>query len=204
MRGGGRWIAPVDAAAGGTWVGASELGLVLCLLNLNEPSAGVRMGAERSRGGLIPALMELEGLQGLRAAIDAIDLDGMKPFRLLAAAVDEPAVVEVTWRGGRAEVRERGGPPICLASSGLGDSLVQCRLPLFERLVAAAPGPRVQDTFHRHRWPDRPELSVLMSREEARTVSITTVELRREAPGRARVSMRYEAILEGLAAPRVG
>jgi hypothetical protein len=54
---------------------------------------------------------------------------------------------------------------------------------------AAAGGPAVaQDAFHHHQWPGRGELSVLMSRADARTVSITTVEI-----GERRVWMEYLA-----------
>ena len=49
------------------------------------------------------------------------------------------------------------------------------RSELFARLVPAA-SPAAQDCFHAHRWPGAPGASVLMSREDAATVSITTVE----------------------------
>ena len=37
-----------------------------------------------------------------------------------------------------------------------------------------------QDAYHRHRWPDRPYLSVCMSRPEAKTVSYTVTEVQSE------------------------
>jgi len=51
-----------------------------------------------------------------------------------------------------------------------------------------------QDRFHAHSWPDRPELSVLMSRADARTVSITAVEV---LPGHGlpSVTMAYTPVL---------
>ena len=46
-----------------------------------------------------------------------------------------------------------------------------------------------QQAFHAHRWPDRPEVSVLMTRRDARTVSRTAIEVTE-----ARVSLRYTAL----------
>ena len=43
-----------------------------------------------------------------------------------------------------------------------------------------------QEAFHRHRWPDRPHLSVCMDRQDARTVSHTVVSL-----GPDRITLAY-------------
>jgi hypothetical protein len=70
------------------------------------------------------------------------------------------------------------------------------RLGLFDELMAAdGVRPETQDRFHRHVWRDRPEISVMMSRGEARTVSVTTVEVvgaGHATPGR--VAMEYRAL----------
>jgi hypothetical protein len=50
---------------------------------------------------------------------------------------------------------------------------------LFQKLLAAcgcAPL-EAQACFHRHRWSARPEISVLMSRADARTVSRTQIDI---------------------------
>ncbi len=75
-------------------------------------------------------------------------------------------------------------------SSGLGDHVVEPpRRALFTRMFAgAAPDDfaAIQDAFHRHRWPDRPHLSVDMDRADAETVSLTVIEL-----DDVSVTMRY-------------
>jgi hypothetical protein len=66
-------------------------------------------------------------------------------------------------------------------SSGLGDALVEApRRALFDEWFVGVKLENQlerQDAFHRHQWPDRPELSVCMSRIDARTVSYTVVDL---------------------------
>jgi len=64
-------------------------------------------------------------------------------------------------------------------SSSLGDALVEPpRTRLFEQLVLADDDwLRGQIRFHRHRWVRRPEISIDMAREDATTVSRTTIDV---------------------------
>jgi len=203
-----RAIWPEDAAAGGTWIAARStkhadgLGprlpaMVAALTNLNPQREGVLATAAlaRSRGSVVPSVI---GAATASAAINLasmLDLTRLLPFRLVAVDTEEspagremPRVFWMTWDG-RDVVRAREpGTSACFASSGLGDERVLARLPLFEELVGGG-GPGAQDRFHRHVWEDRPEVSVMMSRADARTVSITTVEVR---GGQAK--MEYEVI----------
>jgi len=64
--------------------------------------------------------------------------------------------------------------PRMLTSSSLGDSVVERpRRELFEQVFATDQESWLgaQARFHSHRWPDRPEISVNMSRPDAKTVS---------------------------------
>lgn len=189
---GRRALWPTDPDAGGTWVAVRDDGLVLALLNRNIPPNG-RPAPTRSRGGLIPALIDLDDAGAVSQGLAGLDLAGTAPFRLLTAEPGGPVRL-ATWDGLWLAQAGVLAPPLCLASSGLGDERVRGRLPLFERLVASDPTPGAQDAFHRHRWDDAPELSVLMSRRDARTVSITTIE-----PEPAGPAMRVEPLPEGAA-----
>jgi hypothetical protein len=73
-------------------------------------------------------------------------------------------------------------PAMCWVSSGLGDDVVEPRIPLFDEMVLPEPTAAIQDAYHRHRWDDHPEQSVRMSRSDARTVSITAVEVDGSGP----------------------
>ena len=217
-----------DGSEGGTWIGASERGLALTLLNYNLTPAPALPGEARSRGDLIPSLLHLNSAHAVAAALHEADLSAFAPFRLIAVerATPEEAVMvaEVRWnRVSVSSVWHRA--PVCFASSGLGDHLVEVRLPLFERLVASEVDrihegdadsevdpdggvdrlAAIQDAFHAHAWPDRRHVSVMMHREAARTVSTTAVEVVRDGwTGRARVRMDYRPIPAEAAANHVG
>jgi hypothetical protein len=170
-------IGPLDPAGGGTWV-AARPGLTLCVLNYNlEPSPEPPANTV-SRGRIIPKLIEHPSAHAAIAALEASDLSRFVPFRLVAVDLNGPlAVIEARWNQLRfTRVDHPMREPACFASSGLGDSIVADRLPLFDRMVRPNPTAESQDAYHTHRWPDRGAASVFMDRPAARTVSITIVE----------------------------
>lgn len=191
-----RALWPTDTHAGGTWVAAAETGLALALLNVNAPggeSAPPRAG-RRSRGLLIPSLIDALTADEAADRLAAADLARFDPFRLVAVQPDArgvPRSLDAVWDGERLHLTAHGQAAVCFASSGLGDAVVLPRLPLFEELVVApGPTPEAQDAFHAHRWPHRPEISVLMSRDAARTVSVTAVEVTPAARAASRAAPR--------------
>jgi uncharacterized protein with NRDE domain len=165
---------PVDADAGGTWIGANDAGLVLSLLNLNPPAPPALAGPLASRGAIIPSLLHHDSVEAALADAVRIDPAGQKPFRLVLADRRERALVR--GDGCRVEILERTdhAGPFMVTSSGLGDHLVE--------------SPAAQDAFHRSHWPDRGHLSVSMVRPDAWTLSHTLVTV---TP--AGVSMAYRA-----------
>ncbi len=192
-----RAIWPTDPLGGGTWIAAADSGLVLCLLNLNLEPPPVLPQTLLSRGRVIPMLLTADGAAAAIASLQNLDLDRFAPFRLVAAEASSDGVLVASWD--RASLTlTRQANPACLVSSGLGDSSVQCRTRVFEDALAqGGPTPEVQDRFHLHAWPNHPELSVLMSRPDARTVSITKVEL---IPGKNSlftVQMSHHPVREG-------
>lgn len=175
IRGGRRGLWPVDPLGGGTWVGAHDAGLVMAILNGNPKPRPEPPRDPISRGVLIPDLMRCDDAGGVMTSLSRTDLDRFASFRLVAA--DARRVMDAYWDRSSLTIRERGVEPVCFVSSGLGDGCVEPRLELFESMmrdrgVTAA----VQDAFHGHAWGDRPEISVMMSRDDARTVSVTRVE----------------------------
>ena len=173
-------ILPIDPTSGGTWVAANDAGLALTLLNVNSRTAFAGSPVvPLSRGKIIPALLHAD--TPLSAAFSALDLDPAQyaPFRLVL--VSRRAAVAVHSDGARIRLVWRTGlpSPQFFTSSGLGDQAVEGpRRQLFGEFFDR-PGDRLaqQEAFHRHRWPDRPHLSVCMDRQDARTVSHTVVSL---------------------------
>jgi hypothetical protein len=182
-------VLPVDPISGGTWVAVNDAGLALALLNVNAKKgpSGTCAGMQ-SRGKIIPALLHAD--TPLSAAFSALTLDPAQyaPFRLVL--VNRHEGVEVYSDGTRIRLVYWIGlmRPQFFTSSGLGDQVVEGpRRQLFSEFFDR-PGDQLtqQDAFHRHRWPDRPHLSVCMDRQDARTVSHTVVSL-----GPDRVTLTY-------------
>jgi hypothetical protein len=149
---------PIDPVSDGTWVAVSDAGIVMALLNVNQlakPTDSVLF----SRGRIIPTLLHAESFRHAQGLAGRIESDQFHPFRLVIADCHQ---------------RE----PLMFTSSSLGDHLVERpRQALFEQFMSHAMTSLRQDEFHRHRWPDRPHLSVNMIRSDAQTVSYTTIDL---------------------------
>jgi hypothetical protein len=187
-------ILPIDGQSGGTWIAANDAGLVLALLNRSRSAVVDAPSAARSRGGIVPLLVRHTDLSA--AVDDALTLSPVEfdPFELLV--VQRGAVAILTSDRCRVSVAlDVLAEPLVRTSSSLGDALVEApRTTLFRQLVVACPPGqrrRAQRRFHRHCWSSHPELSVVMSRPDARTVSRTTVDI---AAGRVRV--RYVPLKE--------
>lgn len=187
-----RLLSPRDPDAGGTWIACRDDGAILAVMNRNpEPAPDLRDRALRSRGLLLERLAGLPAAE-LASGLRELDASEYAPFRAFVvppvATAGGPTVWAAEWTAGapdQAASREGADRhpiitehalPACWVSSGLGDSFVRDRLPLFEQLVAPDPTPEAQDAYHRHAWPERGVPSVLMSRRDARTVSITVAE----------------------------
>lgn len=186
----GRAVWPVDPDAGGTWIAAREDGVVYAILNVN-PSAEPAPPPE-SRGRVISDLLGLPADAPLRHPRSR----HMRSYRIVRVRpTDAGPLVEVhrSFGADSEDDASRLTAPRCWVSSGLGDDRVAPRLPLFEETLARHPTPGGQDAFHRHVWEGRPEISVLMSREDARTVGITTVEVR-FGPDGPRIGLDYEPV----------
>jgi len=192
-------LAPVDPVAGGTWIGVSDAALAGILMNVYlaqaEPDV-IPLATEIpgrvpiSRGTIIPRILAAEDLRQALLLVDKLEVARFEPFRLLL--VDRQHSAEIVWA---AEQFSIGKPqvvaePLFFTSSGLGDDIVaKPRRALFEeRFVADRDWVIAQDAFHRHVWPGREFASVWMTRREARTQSITWLEI-----GPDSAEMRYAA-----------
>lgn len=177
-RAGVQTLMPIDPASSGTWVGVNEHGLALTLLNYNLPEPPT--GRDRSRGTVIPSLMQAQSVHHVIQGLLALERDRMMPFRLVACDGEFVLLWRSTEPVERVVVDPWDGEPVMYTSSGLGDHLVERpRRELFEGWFGDEPAGYLekQDAFHRHQWPGREHLSVCMDRDDARTVSYTLVDV---------------------------
>jgi hypothetical protein len=181
-------LLPIDPQSGGTWIAANDSGVIFTLLNtrLGWPTRNV---PPRSRGEIILSVLHCSTVDDVIRRVQQIDATLYGPFRLLVVSHQGGGEIQ---SDGRRVTRRRwpiGHLPMMATSSSLGDELVgPPRRDLFDRTIVFGECSREsQDAFHQHTWPDRPYLSVRMSRVDARTVSTTTIELAAD-----RVTMQYD------------
>jgi hypothetical protein len=171
-------VYPIDPIGPGTWVGVNDAGVAAALLNVTAVGRAASAGC-RSRGLIVPAVLDSDSLEDAVARAIGLPSTAFSAFRLIIVHRRRLAVV----RGGGGERPRVQGQilrdPLVFASSSLGDRLVEpLRQTLFADLSLRIPDPlAVQQRFHRHQWAGRPHLSVLMARQDARTVSCTRIDL---------------------------
>jgi Transport and Golgi organisation 2 len=82
---------------GGTWIAANEYGIGLALLNWNDVTPPGAAFKKRSRGRVIPALIDSRSLSDLQAVFDVSNFKGMMPFRLVGLFPWEQEIWEWRW-----------------------------------------------------------------------------------------------------------
>jgi uncharacterized protein with NRDE domain len=83
--GGARYAAPRDLEAGGTWMGVSARGLFAGLTNYHAPFDWYPDRRRRSRGDLVPLLLEQPDAAAARRAVTTLDPAAFNPFHLVVA-----------------------------------------------------------------------------------------------------------------------
>lgn len=182
---------PKDAQAGGTWIGASDTGTVMVLLNggfiKHEPAAAYR----KSRG-----LIFLDILSEIRAlpAFNRISLIGIEPFTLVIWEAGQ--LYECRWSGEEKYIREMDitRPHIWSSVTLYTSEVIHKREQWFKNWLEQHPQPSVKDIFSFHLFGGEGdhENDIRMNRNNAMcTVSITSIECNtREA------LMRYKDLIE--------
>jgi hypothetical protein len=186
IRDGVRHVAPIDPLSGGTWIAATSAGLVFALLNEAAPGRPVPRRSCESRGLVIPALAAARSRRAAVEALRALDVRRFPPFRLIVA--DAKAASECVADGRSVTLcGETCAARLMRTSSSVDTARVRAyRGALFARGVPHA-SRAAQDAFHAHRPADAPALGVSMSRADACTVSITTIDV---FAGRAHIAYR--------------
>ena len=184
-------VMPTDPNGGGSWIGVNDGGLVAAVLNRYPTVRREATAGATTRGVLVPMSLSCDSIDEALVALRAVDPARFQPFRLVLAQRREIALVV----GDGCELRCATSTlhePYMFTASSLGDFVVDGpRRRLFDWLMvdpsAVASG---QSLFHRHQWMDKRDISVVMERADAATVSRTTVDV-----GRTTITLEYEPLL---------
>jgi uncharacterized protein with NRDE domain len=185
-------IYPRDPVGRGTWVGVNTAGIAVALLNrYDDDRDGRRGNPTLSRGQLVVDVLQCGRLEEVARYGHQLDAAQFAPFRLVAAS--RHRLVVIGSDGEAVDVTRREFvAPVMFTSSSLGDMRVALvRRALFEQLIGERPESWLarQSRFHRHQWTERPEISVLMVRSDAATVSRSTIDVSART-----VHFRYEPL----------
>jgi len=176
-------------SAGGTWIGSNAAGITFALLNQNPgPQAKTK---ERSRGEIIPALLESSRFPGAIRRFQHLELRGMLPFVLIGIFPAEQIISQCQWDGNELKFLRIGWDVRHWFSSGVSDEMARkvrgstCYEAWRRRDAGSAEWLR---GLHASHSPVRGSFSICVHRPDAATVSYTEV-----ACGGGELTMRYHA-----------
>ena len=178
-------LAPVDAEAGGTWIGVRRDGIWACLLNGYMAHTPASPSTPQTRGRLIPAILSNPSPQ---SALENIDLSQTNSFRLWVGHND--GITEYFWNLETLERKDFSGESWYFASSSSlkQSEVIAHRRQLFENWQQAG-APTAGNSiplFHIEVTDGNKEWAVNMSRDYSHTKSITQI----SADG-TNISMRH-------------
>src|SRR4051812_25946801 len=207
------FTAPVDGDAGGTWIAATDSGVVLALLNHYAPvgpgvvqapeqpgvvdlagaeAPGVVGAPPRISRGLLVTTLAADTLPPDAARLRSAGLASFAPFRLFVAGLRVPPRV-FTWDGAGLSARRLDPRLGFLTSSSWNPrAVIPARHARFRAFARAHPRPTRADLVAFHAGASDPRgtpWAICMSRDDARTVSLTVVEVTT-----AGTTMRYRAL----------
>jgi hypothetical protein len=175
MRGGVRYIAPVDSEGGGAWISANEFGLSLCLLN---GGPGIEAsGLRRSRGLLVRELAWAPSAGECSLWLKQLDLTCYAPFSLVILDPGESTIL-AQWDGAELTLDPAGDQHMPLTSSSYdAEGNRRSRLNEFARRVGAVGflDPALLYWFHSSHGTAPDAYSTCMHRSDAETVSFSWV-----------------------------
>lgn len=172
----------------GTWIASNALGVSFALLNRNPSANAAKL---RSRGEVIPAMLESPSVRQAAATMERLDLRGILPFRLIGFFPQESAVTQWNWDTQRLQIFTLPWQTRHWFSSGISDELAREVRGLTcseARRHPDAGSPGWLRNLHASHAPERGSFSVCMHRPDAASVSYTEI-----ACKNAQLTMRYHA-----------
>lgn len=169
-------IYPVDADAGGSWLGVNQQGVTLGMLNYYQAQAAMPAPGKVSRGVLLVSLLAAASVTEAMGRAEQDKLTDYAPFMLVGL---EPgrALERLTWDG-QQPVRDTVETPAMITTSAFeGGVVIEARQEYF-REVEKEHGPlSVADlvAFHASEHPEAGPYAVCMSRPDACTVSFSHI-----------------------------
>lgn len=166
-------VMPIDPVGGGSWITTNQYGVTLCLLNYYQGS--LPQGVLTSRGLIVKRLASSAASEEVNSRLMAMDLSHFAPFTLVSFDTRRNANQTPVWLWDGVELhRTHGSAPITSAALHF-DKAHHYRCQLFNHLIQHNSQLELGQQFHQTHDVSAPHLSPLMVRDDARTVSFTSV-----------------------------
>lgn len=165
-------LMPIDSVGGGSWISTNQYGVTICLLNYYQGQSP--QGTLSSRGLVVKALASSGSSLAVNVRLSKMDLSSCAPFTLVSFDLSGSNQANGwTWDGKELQQSVVNTPVI--SASKHFRAARRYRIELYERLRQSNDKQHLGVLFHLNRDKDCPHLSPLMSRDDARTVSFTSV-----------------------------
>ena len=176
----GKTIFPKDGKASGTWIGTSEIGRTVVLLNGGFKNHVVSPSYARSRGIIVRELLETENAWSY---LQNIILTNIEPFTILLIDwKSDFQLWEFVWDGERKYFKQLDKhQPLIYSSSTLYNESIQVkRVQWFEDWLLQYPYYEQSDilNFHETAGENDSNESIFLKRGNMQTVSITSIQKR--------------------------
>lgn len=169
---GRRFLSPIDPDAGGTWMLANAMGVVVCLLNRWHERHVEIAEPVYSRGRLVSGMAPMENVPAVEEQLRRRDLTHCRPFTMVA--FDPVGERRFEWNGRKLRRMELEMP--LTSSSFRYEEVLQARKDWFDEVVDRDGGLREQFWKFHSEWRDGPSAqTVRMCRPDAQTMSRSIV-----------------------------
>jgi hypothetical protein len=174
---GTRAIYPNDGG-GGTWFATNGYGIAFALLNWNDVAPHGIDAKTRSRGRVIPALIDSRSLSDLHEVFGVSNFQGMMPFRLVGVFPSEQEIWEWRWDSAQLEFQIHVWESRHWFSSSLSDGRAEslrgaaCRTAHHESDAGSVPWLR---RLHASHAGGPGPFSLCVHREDVKTLSYSEV-----------------------------
>lgn len=183
-----RYLAPVDADAGGSWIGVNEFGLTLCLVNhypithnehKSPPSDVINLKEYCSRGLLLTELLESFSPEAVATKLEHETIAQYRSFILLAFGLHAPPRMFVWDEKAMHSERIHANALPITSSSFKTAAVIAARQREYREKFSSTRNLSAEQlaSFHRSHSPERGAYSICMHRADAETVSFTRVRL---------------------------
>ena len=170
-------IMPIDPQGGGTWIAVNANGITLCLLNNYQAAAQIKKGNHKSRGSLIPLLLEFKTHDEILQCLYRIEMKDYLPFWLCIFPhdfkKDNESIDCYKWDGDVLTV-DKPEQPVVSSAVSLTE-VQQKRGSLFNKTMKSISNTEKHLSYHSSHLPEKGKFSVCMHREDAHTQSLSHI-----------------------------